>query len=187
MATISIDQKAEANKRNLRRIGRVAAFASVVALSVAVIVWGDRIESLPIYGYPAIFLVSLLGNLSVIFPAPSYLVVFAAGGSGALDPIAVGVIAGLGATLGELTGYLAGASGKGVIEKRPIYQRIRRAVEKWGMGIIFILGVVPNFFFDIGGMVAGATRMSIWRFILAAWLGKSIRLTIVAMTGSAWL
>ena len=24
-------------------------------------------------------------------------------------------------------------------------------------------------------------------FILAAWLGKSIRLTIVAMTGSAWL
>ena len=55
------------------------------------------------------------------------------------------------------------------------------------MGIIFLLGVVPNFFFDIGGMVAGATRMSVWRFILAAWLGKSIRLTIVAMTGSAWL
>ena len=55
------------------------------------------------------------------------------------------------------------------------------------MGIIFLLGIIPNFFFDIGGMVAGATRMPLWRFILAAWLGKSIRLTIVAMSGSAWL
>lgn len=185
MTTVTISQKAERDKRNLVKVGRIAAFVAVVALSVAIILWGDQLENLPIYGYPAIFLVSLLGNLSVIFPAPSYLVVFAA--SGTLDPLAVGVIAGLGATLGELTGYVAGASGKGVIENRPIYQRIRAAIEKWGMWIIFLLGAIPNFFFDIGGMVAGATRMPVWRFILAAWLGKSIRLTVVAMTGSAWL
>ena len=185
MATASIGQRAEANKRLLQRIGRVAGLVFVVALSVAIIAWSDQIENLPVYGYPAIFLISLLGNLSVIFPAPSYLVVFAA--SGTLDPIAVGVLAGLGASLGELTGYLAGASGKGVVEDRPTYQRVCRAVEKWGTGIIFLLSVVPNFFFDIGGMVAGATRMPLWRFILAAWLGKSIRLTIVAMSGSALL
>jgi membrane protein YqaA with SNARE-associated domain len=185
MTTVTISQKAARNKRNLQRIGRIAAFVSVIALSVAIVVWGDEVKNLPIYGYPAIFLVSLLGNLSVIFPAPSYIVVFAA--SSALNPVAVGIIAGLGATLGELTGYVAGASGKGVIENRPTYQRIRLAVEKWGVWIIFLLGVIPNFFFDIGGMVAGATRMSLWRFILAAWVGKSIRLTIVAMTGNAWL
>ncbi len=185
MATVSVGREAENKKRNFQRIGRVFAFAFVIALSVATVIWSDQIENLPVYGYPAIFLVSLLGNLSVIFPAPSYLFVFAA--SSTLDPIAVGIIAGLGATLGELTGYLAGASGKGVIENRPTYQRICRAVERWGVWIIFLLGVVPNFFFDIGGMVAGATRMSLWRFILAAWLGKSIRLTIVAMSGSAWL
>ena len=187
MTSVSIDRKAEANKRLIQKIGRVAAIVSVIALSVAMVVWGDRVENLPLYGYPAIFLVSLLGNLSVIFPAPSYLVVFAAGGTGTFNPIAVGVVAGLGATLGELTGYVAGASGKGVVENRLTYQRICRAIEKWGMGIIFLLGVIPNFFFDIGGMVAGATRMPLWRFILAAWLGKSIRLSIVAMTGSAWL
>jgi len=185
MATVTVSQKAERSKRNLARAGRIAAFVSVAALSMAIVIWGEQLEHLPVYGYPAIFLVSLLGNLSVIFPAPSYLVVFAA--SGTLDPLAVGVIAVLGATLGELTGYVAGASGKGVIEKRPIYQRIRAAIEKWGMVIIFLLGAIPNFFFDIGGMVAGATRMPVWRFILAAWLGKSIRLPIVAMTGSAWL
>ncbi len=185
MATVTISQKAERNKRNLQKVGRIVAFVSVVALSLAILIWGNQLKYLPVYGYPAIFLVSLLGNLSVIFPAPSYLVVFAA--SSTLDPLAVGVIAGLGATLGELTGYVAGASGKGVIENRPIYQRIRVAIEKWGMGIIFLLGAIPNFFFDIGGMVAGATRMPLWRFILAAWLGKSIRLTIVAMSGSAWL
>ncbi|MGD8586351.1 MAG: VTT domain-containing protein [Chloroflexota bacterium] len=185
MATVTISQKAKKNKDNWQKIGRIAAFVSVAALSIAIVIWGDQLENLPVYGYPAIFLVSLLGNLSVIFPAPSYLVVFAA--SSTLDPLAVGVIAGLGATLGELTGYVAGASGKGVVEDRPIYQRVKAAIEKWGMWIIFLLGVIPNFFFDIGGMVAGATRMPLWRFILAAWLGKSIRLTIVAMTGSAWL
>ena len=185
MATATISQKAERNKGNLQKIGRIAALVSVIALSLAMLIWGDQVEHLPVYGYPAIFLVSLLGNLSVIFPAPSYLVVFAA--SGTLNPVAVGVIAGLGATLGELTGYVAGASGKGVIENRPTFRRISGAVERWGMWIIFLLGVIPNFFFDIGGMVAGATRMSLWRFILAAWLGKSIRLTIVAMTGSALL
>jgi len=184
MTSVTISQKAETNKRNLQKVGRVVAFVSVIALSVAILLWGNQIEHLPVYGYPAIFLVSLLGNLSVIFPAPSYIVVFAA--SSTLDPVAVGVIAGLGATLGELTGYVAGASGKGVVENRPTYQRIRGAVEKWGVWIIFLLGVIPNFFFDIGGMVAGATRMPLWRFILAAWLGKSIRLTIVAMTGSAF-
>jgi membrane protein YqaA with SNARE-associated domain len=185
MTTITISQKAERKKQNLQRVGRIAAFVSVVVLSLAIVMWGDQLENLPIYGYPAIFLVSLVGNLSVIFPAPSYIVVFAA--SSTLDPIAVGVIAGLGATLGEITGYVAGASGKGMVEKRPTYQRIRLAVEKWGVWIIFLLGVIPNFFFDIGGMVAGATRMPLWRFLLAAWLGKSIRLTIVAMSGSAWL
>jgi membrane protein YqaA with SNARE-associated domain len=186
MTTVTINQKAEKNsKGTLQKVGRVVAFVSVIALSIAMVIWGDQVKHLDVYGYPAIFLVSLLGNLSVIFPAPSYIVVFAA--SSTLDPIAVGIIAGLGAALGETTGYIAGASGKGVVENRPIYQRIQGAVDKWGVWIIFLLGVVPNFFFDIGGMVAGATRMSLWRFLLAAWLGKSIRLTIVAMTGSAWL
>jgi membrane protein YqaA with SNARE-associated domain len=185
MTTVTISQKSEKNKRNFQKIGRVAAFVAVVALSLAIVMWGDQLENLHVYGYPAIFLISLLGNLSVLFPAPSYLVVFAA--SSTLDPVAVGVIAGLGASLGEISGYVVGASGKGVIEKKPIYQRVRAAVEKWGMWIIFLLGAVPNPFFDIGGMVAGATRMPLWRFLLAAWLGKSLRLTIVAMTGSAWL
>ena len=181
-ATIKLGKITADNKGLLQKIGRVTAFVFVFLLSAAIFVWGDRIENLPVYGYPAVFLISFLGNLSVILPAPSYLVVFAAGAT--LDPIVIGIVAGLGATLGELSGYLAGASGKAVIEERPVYQRISLAISKWGMGIIFLLGVIPNFFFDIGGMLAGATRMSLWKFILAAWMGKSIRLSVVALIGS---
>ena len=90
MTGVTISQKAERNKRNLQRIGRIAAFVTIIALSIAMVIWGDEVENLPVYGYPAIFLISLLGNLSVIFPAPSYIVVFAA--SSTLNPIAVGVI-----------------------------------------------------------------------------------------------
>ena len=60
-------------------------------------------------------------------------------------------------------------------------------MKKSGPLIIFILGAVPNFLFDIGGIIAGTVRMPIWQFLLAAWLGKSIRLSIVALTGSLWL
>lgn len=164
---------------------RILGILVAIAISVAIYLARDQIEQLPAYGYPAVFLISLLGNASVIVPAPSFAVAFVAGG--ALNPIAVGVTAGLGAALGELTGYLAGASGKGVVDQRPTYQKLRRRMEKSGFLVIFTLGVVPNFLFDVGGILAGAVRMPVWQFLLAAWLGKGIRLSIVAATGYWWL
>ena len=185
MATIAADPKVEAAKRRWRTIGRAGGFALVIGITLAIILWGDQVKNLPIYGYPAIFLISLLGNATVVFPAPSYLVVFAAGSS--LDPISIGIVAGLGAALGELTGYLAGISGKDSVDDKPIYQRIHKGMMKSGTLVIFLLAAIPNFFFDFGGMLAGATRMPVWRFILAGWAGKSIRMTVVALTGSMFL
>jgi membrane protein YqaA with SNARE-associated domain len=164
---------------------RILGLLVAIAITVGIYLARDQIAQLPAYGFPTVFLISLLGNASVIVPAPSFAVAFVAGGS--LNPIAVGVIAGLGAALGELTGYLAGASGKGVVDRRPTYQKLRRGMEKSGFLVIFTLGVVPNFLFDVGGILAGAVRMPVWQFLLAAWLGKSIRLSIVAATGYLWL
>jgi uncharacterized membrane protein YdjX (TVP38/TMEM64 family) len=49
--------------------------------------------------------------------------------------------------------------------------------------VIFLLALVPNPAFDVGGMIAGALKMPVWQFVLAAWAGKGLRLVIFALGG----
>lgn len=169
-------------RRWQEQVGRVVAILAVLGISVGIMLGRDKIEHLAAFGYPAVFLISLLGNATVVLPAPSFAVVLAAGST--LDPVWVGLAAGLGAAMGEMTGYLAGIGGQAVIEDRPLFRRIEQWMGKSGMLVIFLLGAIPNPFFDVGGMIAGVVRMPIWRFILAGWLGKSIRFSMVALTGT---
>lgn len=181
MTTLTTNSELTVSKRRWRNIGRFGGFALVIGITIAIFFWGEEIPNLPIYGYPAVFLISLLGNATLVLPAPFYLIVGAAGGS--LDPVTVGIIAGLGAALGELTGYVAGASGKESVEEKKHYKWIERHMVKSGSIVIFMLGALPNPLFDVGGLLAGVTRMPVWRFILVAWAGKSIRMIIIAMVG----
>jgi membrane protein YqaA with SNARE-associated domain len=45
---------------------------------------------------------------------------------------------------------------------------------------IFLLAAIPNPIFDVGGIIAGALQMKGWKFLVAAALGKSIRLGMTA-------
>ena len=66
------------------------------------------------YGYAGGFLVSILGGITII-PVPSLLVVFTLGG--VLNPVYVGLVAGLGEALGGITVYLTGAGGGAIWSK----------------------------------------------------------------------
>jgi len=161
--------------------GRVATLLLVLVITTGIVLNWDRLESLAVYGYPAVFLVSLLGNATIFLPAPSAALVVLAGGY--LDPLTVAIVAGLGAAIGELTTYAIGYSGQGVFEERALYRRIRYWMNKSGPLVIFLLAAVPNPFFDVGGLIAGATRMPVWLFLSASWLGKSIRFGLLALAG----
>ncbi len=102
----------------------------------------------------------------------------------------VGLVSGIGEALGETTGYLAGLGGAVVIENRQLYQRLQYWMEHHGMLTIFVLSVIPNPFIDLAGISAGASRYAFYKFILAAWLGKTIKTTIFAWAGAhsvTWL
>lgn len=161
---------------------RVAGLLVVLALSASILYGWKEIERLGAYGYPAVFFVSLIANAAFLLPAPGIALVFAAGG--VLDPVAVGVVAGLGAAMGELTGYAVGLSGQTVFEDRPLYWRIEGWMRKSGTFAIFVLALVPNPVFDVGGLIAGVLRMPAWRFVLGAWLGKSLRFVMIAYAGT---
>lgn len=163
------------------RLVQIAAVMVAVGITVGLFLLREQIKQLGVYGYWGIFLISLLGNATVIFPAPSFAIVFLVGGS--LHPLAVGIAAGVGAAMGEMTGYLAGIGGRAIIENRQLYQRFSEWMQKYGMLAVFVLAAIPNPFFDVGGMVAGALRMPAWKFLLAAALGKSIRFCLLALSG----
>jgi membrane protein YqaA with SNARE-associated domain len=171
-----------AARRTRTRLLRLLALLLVVAATVAGFLWHDRLSRFVAYGYPGIFIISLVANATVILPAPSLALVFALGG--VLDPLLVGLAAGLGEALGELTGYLAGYSGRAVIENREIYNRLHGWMKQYGLATIFVLSVFPNPFFDLAGIAAGVLRFPIGYFLLSCWLGKTLKTTVFALVGA---
>jgi membrane protein YqaA with SNARE-associated domain len=164
------------------KLARAFSFLFVVALSVLLVLYGNRLVGLGAYGYPGLFLLNLLSSATLILPAPGLALALAAGAT--LNPYLVGLSVGSGSTLGELTGYVAGASGRGMIENDPNYPRVRAWMAKFGLWVIFVLSIVPNPIFDVAGIVSGAMHIPVWKFLLATWCGKVIKSTLVALAGA---
>ncbi len=160
---------------------RVLAVLFIIVLSVLIVLWGDRLAGLGAYGYPGLFLLNLLASATLILPAPGLALALAAGAT--LNPYLVGLAVGSGSTLGELTGYIAGASGRGMVQDDPNYERVRGWMARHALWVIF----VPNPIFDVAGLAAGAMRIPVWQFLGAAWLGKVIKGTLVALAGAGMM
>jgi uncharacterized membrane protein YdjX (TVP38/TMEM64 family) len=164
-------------------VGRAAGVVLVVAISVTIFLLRDQVEELKALGYLGAFAVMLLGNATVILPAPGLTIVFALGA--ALDPLALGIASGAGAALGELTGYVAGLSGRSVVQNRALYKRFEHWMDRFGPAALFLLATFPNPFFDVAGLAAGALRYPWWRFLLLAWAGKTVQGILIAYAGAA--
>ena len=172
------------SSKELQRFGlkHVAALVFAIAVPGLIYVFRDQVRGLEQLGYLGAFLTMFVGNATVILPVPGLIVVFALGHT--LSPLLVGLAAGPGAALGELSGYFAGFSGSGVIENTRLYDRIERWVKRYGPIVITILAAVPNPAFDIAGLVSGALGIRWWQFLLAAWIGKTIQAIGIAYAGS---
>jgi membrane protein YqaA with SNARE-associated domain len=154
----------------------------VLGISVAIYLFRDQFARMAALGYSGIFLVSLLGNATIILPAPSLALVFAMGS--ALVPVLVGLAAGIGEALGELTGYAAGFGGRAFVEDQKVYQRLTSWMQRRGGITVFVLSLVPNPFFDLAGIAAGTLRYPLRRFLLFCWLGKTVKTITIAWLGS---
>ena len=140
------------------------------------------------WGYAGLFGIVLLRSSSVVLPMPGGGIIFAAGGVldpgfGIPAPIMVGIVAGFAESFGEFTGYAAGYGGSSMLEKRQIYQRIKRWIERRSFLTVFAMAFAPSPLFDVAGMAAGATRVPIRIFYPAVLTGKILRDIIVATAG----
>lgn len=161
---------------------RIFALLAVIGLSVYIFSIRAQAEKMATYGYPGIFIISILANATILLPAPGIAVVFAMGS--VFNPFFVGIVAGAGAAIGEISGYVAGFSGQGVIENIKLYNRINSWMRSYGAFTILLLAAIPNPFFDLAGMAAGALKMPIQKFVFWCVIGKIIKMLIFAYTGA---
>jgi membrane protein YqaA with SNARE-associated domain len=172
----------QAPKLSKVAITRIVALLLAVAITFLVYAIRDQVEILQRYGYPGIFLLSILANATVILPAPGIALTFSLGGL--LNPVGVALAAGAGAAIGELTGYMAGYGSKGVFDDNDIYERLKGYMERYGAITIVVVAFIPNPFFDLAGAAAGALEIPVTRFLLWAWIGKTLKMLVIAFAGA---
>jgi membrane protein YqaA with SNARE-associated domain len=168
---------------------RLAAVVLVGVLTLAaagVYAWrsGARVEDLAGLGYPGVFLVMVLSGASVFFPAPGQAAIFAAGAL--WNPYLVGLAAGLGNAVGELTGYAAGRAGAGVLGEKRLpgwWGTLKGILNRYGFFGILALALIPNPAFDAVGILAGSLGFPIRRFWLACAIGNSVKYALLANLG----
>ncbi len=174
------------------RVRRFAALGAAVAITLTLVLFRDDVVGLvaalreqgqdqPLWGHLAVFVINLVGSGTVILPVPALIAVYL--GGGILHPVTVGIAAGAASAMGEMTGYLAGYGGQGLIERHDLYRRMVGWMRRNGFLTILALSIIPNPVFDLAGMAAGALRFPIWRFLSAALIGKTVKMMAVAYGG----
>ena len=175
--------------RNLRVIQVLTVVIIIAAAAGTVWLQGqhellDRIGRSP-WALPALFAVSVISSATLFLPVPGLAITTLVGSL--LNPVTVGIVAGIGQTLGEMTGYLAGYSGQGLVNRSKTYDRVEgwmKRNEFMGELVVFVLALIPNPLFDAAGMAAGALRFPLWKYLMAAGLGKVIKNIVFAYGGS---
>jgi membrane protein YqaA with SNARE-associated domain len=143
------------------------------------------------YGYVGILLISMLGATSVIIPIPSSVVIFTLGGlqvgnppTWAFEPLLIAIAAGVGAAIGELSGYLIGVGGRRVIGER--YKKkmdiLMRLFQRFGPIVIFVFALTP-LPDDLLFIPLGVMRYKILNAFIPALLGKFVSNLIIAYAG----
>jgi membrane protein DedA with SNARE-associated domain len=162
---------------------RVVVLIFVIALTCLLLIYRNEIVKLQVYGYPGIFLLSILANATIFVPMPGVLFTSAMGAI--FNPWWVALAAGSGAAIGELSGYLAGLSGRELIARNKTSDKVEYWVRRYGGLAIFLLAFIPNPIFDMAGLTAGALKMKLHHFFFFLWLGKIGKMLIFSLLGAS--
>jgi len=137
------------------------------------------------YGYAGVFLASVVGSLIPFVPLPYLFIVVLL--SDTLDPLLLGIIAGLGGSLGKITSYFLGRSGYRFfrVSTKKRMDALRSLLGRYGDLGVFIFAVTP-LPDDIYIIPIGMMRFDFWRFLLANTAGKVLLAIVVAYLGRAY-
>ena len=139
--------------------------------------------ALKAYRYLGVFLINLIASSSIILPLPASAFVFALGA--VLNPFFIGLSAGLGAAIGEFSGYALGWGSRKIIKNKWKKQidNVEKLFAKYGgFLVIFIFATTP-LPDDIAGIIGGVLKYPVKKYFLAVLLGKIVLNLVIAYAG----
>ena len=136
------------------------------------------------FGYFGVFLISLIGALSILFPVPYTLVIYALGASPSLNIHLLATTSALGSAMGEVSGYLLGYYGGRVIseERKRKMDYMMKIFDRYGaVGVfLFALTPLPD---DLIFIPLGIAQYKFVRAFVPCFLGKLLMSYILAYSG----
>lgn len=131
------------------------------------------------YGYFGVFLISFLGSMSIIFPIPYTVVIFAT--APFFDPILIALSSGAGSAIGEFSGYLLGLGGRKIIsdKRRRQMDSLLKIFGRYGYIAIFLFALTP-LPDDLLFIPLGVMRYSFLKAFIPTIMGKICMSLIIA-------
>lgn len=138
-------------------------------------------------GFIGVFLVSLIGASSIVFPIPYTVVIFWLSANTNLNPILLMVSAGIGSALGEVVGYSVGYAAKGVVgeKTKKRFDAMLKVLMKhkniWPLLVfLFAFTPLPD---DLIFIPLGLARFNFFRVFFPCLVGKLAMFYVIIMGG----
>ena len=155
----------------------IGIFLGLLAIYIAY-TYPNQLKHLGKWGYLGAFIIAFLSAASIFIPAPGLVIVGSF--SNVFSPLFLSISAGLGAGIGEFTGYLAGEGIVDLKSKEHAYlSNYENLIKRYGPIVVFIFATFPNPIFDIIGISAGLVGMPKKSFLIATVLGNIVKYALV--------
>ncbi len=155
-------------------------FALTVGVTITLVAFREPLQRLDEWSYAGAFLILLLNSSTVIFPAFGQAFIVAVAES--LNPLLLALVGGIGAGLGELTAYFAGATGRKALSTAVIDRWLGRIPQAW-IGPLLLLFAATPLPMDFAGLWGGSVRYSLRRFLVWTIAGKILNTLALAYIG----
>jgi len=138
-------------------------------------------------GYLGAFLSGVLGTSSFmisIFP-PQVVVFLMSAPALGFNPLLVGILAGLGAGIGQYFHYYIGTGGRFLLseKRRASTEKWKARLDKYGVVLIFLFAVTPLTPDDLLWIPLGMMKYPKLKALISAILGKTVMLVLCAYGG----
>ena len=156
------------------------SFGFYLLLEYLVTYFGIPVEGFTPIAYLIVFGVTLAANAFIFVPVVFHIsIMLWAIESCNCNLVLVVLVASVAGTLGEITGYYAGYLGKRIVlaESTPGYDRFVGWMQRYGPLGIFLVSLQP--LTDIAGLLAGASKLPLWKFLLPCWPAKFIKYFVI--------
>jgi len=156
-AELGVKSKKNGEKKSfLIKYGGLIFIAAVIATFILLAVSGvnfgqwlanlvfDFYEENGDFGiYLGIFLISIFGNFTIIFPVPYVIAIIVISATVPVNPIMLGIVAGLGASIGEVSAWLIGRGSKEFVKDSEQMNRMAKYVTTRESPNLLFLGTLP--------------------------------------------